>query len=333
MGKILLLPDLRNSFGGPASFQNNFADILTNKNIEFTYNKNDSSISCVLLINGTKDIYSLIKYKIKGVKIVQRLGSPIVLQNYLSSDFLTRIRFKIVTLYLNFIRRYFADKIIYQSNFVKSLWENNYGRVNTGKVIYNGTDIRRFKINEKKKENIFRIISVEGAQGNDPFDIGLNLANELSKRRNDFEIIFIGKNENNFKEKIKSKNNVKFIGKVKHYDLLKYYNSSDIFLLTDIIQAGCPNSVIEAQACGLPVVSYKVGAVCEIVDKDFSKLIPPKNNPWEFKNPKNYKLLADACEELFISMNNEKRRKIRKKTEENHCRIKMSEKYISELIN
>ena len=81
------------------------------------------------------------------------------------------------------------------------------------------------------------------------------------------------------------------------------------------------------------MVSYKVGAVCEIVDKDFSKLIPPKNNPWEFKNPKNYKLLADACEELFISMNNEKRRKIRKKTEENHCRIKMSEKYISELIN
>ena len=103
MGKILLLPDLRNSFGGPASFQNNFADILKDKHIEFTYNKNDSLISSVLLINGSKDIYSLIKYKIKGVKITQRLGSPIVLQNYLDSSFITRFRYKIVTLYLNFI--------------------------------------------------------------------------------------------------------------------------------------------------------------------------------------------------------------------------------------
>ena len=81
------------------------------------------------------------------------------------------------------------------------------------------------------------------------------------------------------------------------------------------------------------MVTYKVGAVCEIVDEDFSKLIPAKNNPWEFKNPENYKLLADACEELFISMNNEKRRKIRKNVKENHCRIKMSDKYILELIN
>ena len=99
----------------------------------------------MLLINGSKDIYSLIKYKIKGVKITQRLGSPIVLQNYLDSSFITRFRYKIVTLYLNFIRKYLANSIIYQSNFVKALWENEYGKVRNCKVIYNGTIQRHLK--------------------------------------------------------------------------------------------------------------------------------------------------------------------------------------------
>lgn len=333
MLKILLLPDLRNSFGGPASFQNNFVDTLEKKGINYTYNVSDNSISAVLLINGSKNIISLIRYKIKGIKIVQRLGSPIILQNYLKASFFTKIRFKIVTLYLNIIRKYLADKIIYQSNFVKNLWEKKYGIVNNCKVIYNGTDINKFKITQRKKKKKFYIISVEGTQGNDPFDIAINLSDELKKRRNDFEIILVGKNSNNIKDKIKSKPNINFVGKVNHKDLVKYYNLSDIFLLTDIIQAGCPNSVIEAQACGLPILTYKLGAVCEIVDKEFSKLIPAENNPWDFKNPKNYKLMADACEHLFLNIDSKKRSLIRKNALQNLCRSKMSDKYIYELIN
>lgn len=302
MKKILLVPKLINETGGPGSFQKRLIEGITQKNIAYTFKLNERKIDAVLLINGTRRFISLLKLKLRGVIIVHRLGSPATLQNYLKEPWNRRVKFYLIQKYLAFMRRYLADRIVYQSKFVKDLWNTNHGFVNkVSKVIYNGTDFNFFSLQEHryKSKKKYSIISVEGTQGNDPFDIILKLGNELIKRRDDFEIVMIGKAAGNIREKVQELSYVNFIGKVMQNELPYYYAGSDLYLLTDIIQAGCPNSAIEAMACGLPIVSYKEGPIKELVDEKYSVLIESENNPWLGEHPGNISLMADAVEEIF----------------------------------
>ena len=54
--------------------------------------------------------------------------------------------------------------------------------------------------------------------------------------------------------------NIKFIP---HNEMPKYYNNIDIYICTSRTE-GTPNTVLEAMACGIPVISTDVGIVPEV---------------------------------------------------------------------
>ena len=58
---------------------------------------------------------------------------------------------------------------------------------------------------------------------------------------------------------------VEFLGELK--DVRPFYHKSDFLMLTSDWE-GTPNVLLEAMACGLPVVATKVGGVPEIVDSN-----------------------------------------------------------------
>ena len=58
--------------------------------------------------------------------------------------------------------------------------------------------------------------------------------------------------------------NVHLIGGVRHRELRSWYGAADLFCLATEGE-GCPNVVLEALACGAPVVATDVGAIREIV--------------------------------------------------------------------
>jgi glycosyltransferase involved in cell wall biosynthesis len=58
--------------------------------------------------------------------------------------------------------------------------------------------------------------------------------------------------------------NVTFTGRVKHEDIRSYYSSSDIYLNASRID-NQPLSILEAFACGLPVVTTDAGGIPDIV--------------------------------------------------------------------
>jgi glycosyltransferase involved in cell wall biosynthesis len=87
---------------------------------------------------------------------------------------------------------------------------------------------------------------------------------------------------------------VTFSGWVGHPDLIEHYHRADIFV-TATTWEGMPNTVIEAMACGLPVVGTQAPGMDQLVDEGKNGyLVPVKdaaaladrirrliNNPYE----------------------------------------------------
>ena len=62
----------------------------------------------------------------------------------------------------------------------------------------------------------------------------------------------------------KQLSNVHIVDKVSHSQLVDWYNAADVFCLASKGE-GCPNVVLEALACGVPVVATNVGAIEKFV--------------------------------------------------------------------
>lgn len=65
-------------------------------------------------------------------------------------------------------------------------------------------------------------------------------------------------------------------GSVKNNNLPKFLNASDVFCLPTLHE-GCCNSIVEAMACGLPIVSSDRSFNYDILNKDNSIMVDPEN--------------------------------------------------------
>jgi glycosyltransferase involved in cell wall biosynthesis len=237
--------------------------------------------------------------------------------------------------YLAFLRRFIADHIVYQSEFVKKQWDCQFGVLHKDySIIYNGTDLELFKPNlpkpkpRNKNNSKYYFISVEGTQGNDPFDILIEFGKALQKKRKDFKILMVGKPRGKIHLKIQKYNFIKFIGEVGIEELPYLYSKSCAYVLTDIIGAGCPNSAIEALACGTPILTYNLGPITEMLSENAGILINSKGDPWKGENPRAFNELANGAEEIINNIY-EFRYHARSLAEINYSKEKMAEKYLS----
>ena len=64
------------------------------------------------------------------------------------------------------------------------------------------------------------------------------------------------------------------------------------------VNAACPNSVIEALACGLPVLAFDTGALPELVSEESGRVTPYGGDPWRL-DPPDIGGLAQAAVEVL----------------------------------
>lgn len=73
---------------------------------------------------------------------------------------------------------------------------------------------------------------------------------------------------------------VNFMGEISNSDLPALYAAADVFALASSSE-GCPNVILEAMACGTPIVATAVGAIPDLVPKEGQKYLIRNREPSE----------------------------------------------------
>ena len=302
---LALLPKLE-GLGGPSSFQSKLIHGLKSRGITAGFNPLDPDIQTLLVVGGTKQLHTIWQARRRGIRVVQRLNG----MNWIHRKKRTGIKHYIRSEYGNFIlstiRRHLSDAIIYQSQFARSWWQTAYGKSKVeATVIYNGVDLTTYHPagpHQRPTDHI-RILLVEGhlGEGNETGLLNaIPLVEQLGQRISQpVELMVAGKVPPSIIENIKNRTNIwiSWAGVIPREEIPTLDRSAHLLFSADL-NAACPNAVIEALACGLPVVAYSTGSLPEILQNDAGRTAPYGSNYWEMEQPDVSSLVNAAAEIL-----------------------------------
>lgn len=168
-----------------------------------------------------------------------------------------------------------SDHIFYQSEFCKKSADRFLGATpKSYEILYNGVDTQFFKPDQKREGNgRFRFL-VSGNIGASTYYRLLNAIDALALARQqglDIEIVFAGMIpqvlETQLRNYIIHKNVQEYFilsGEYKRHEAPQIFSDADAYLITKHNDP-CPNVVLEAMSCGLPILYSASGGVPELV--------------------------------------------------------------------
>ena len=306
MPRICIVPRV-DGLGGVTSFRLKFENGLRARAIDVT-NDPSQPADVLLVLAGTRHLLELRNAHRRGMRIVQRLDGI----NWVHRVRWAGLRYSVRAIYGNrnlaFIRARMADRVIYQSQFIKHWWENWYRPARVpDSVILNGADLTQYTPHglHERPSGHYRLLVVEGslagAQNYGLFN-AVALAERLSKKFK-VELMVVGRVDGRTKNKLKYQPafRIQFMDTVPREHIPWLMRSSHVLFSAEV-NPPCPNSVIEALSCGLPVIGFDTGSLSELVYGDTGRLVPYGANPWKLESP-DISALADAAAEVLDDQN------------------------------
>jgi len=302
MPRICIVPRVE-GLGGVTSFRLKFEQGLRARDVDVTYNPVDLS-DAILVLAGTRKLIPLWRARAHGQRVVQRLDGL----NWVHRVRWSGLRYTIRAIYgnanLSFIRARLADRVIYQSQFVKGWWEDWVRPVRVpSSVIPNGVDLTVFTPNglHERPSGHYRLLVVEGSLAGG-LDTGLHtaikLANGLSKKSR-IELVIVGRVDARTQNRLMHQTafRIKFLNAIPREQIPWLMRSAHLLFSAEV-NPPCPNSVVESLACGLPVIGFDTGSLTEIVQGEAGRLVPYGGNEWKLKEP-DIPALTDAAWEVL----------------------------------
>lgn len=289
----IFLPFAIKDIGGTSTFAYQFSQAMQKRG--YTINHIFSWDFDVLFIIADCSLMYPLFAKLFGKKIVQRLDG-------IYHPAVAGKKYWLYNLKMKIIHRYFADTVIYQSQFSKESCELFLGKTRaTSTIIYNGVDTTIFTPNRNKDwHEPIRLITYAQFRRFDQIVPLIEAAKLLDPRR--YHLKIYGSYSPQITEKLKNiPSHITLKGKIPHSELPQIINHAHIFLFSD--QSACPNAVLEALACGLPVVAYNRGSIPELVKSGYNgKVVNLKeHSPFHITFPFDqaaYQDFAHSIEEL-----------------------------------
>ena len=287
--RICVVPRVH-GFGGMVSFLHKFSAGALARGVQVTNDLFDGPYSTVLVIGGSRDLPALYRVRQRGIRVVQRLDGINWIHRVRPISFKHSLRAEYGNFLLAVIRRFIAGSIIYQSGFSQDWWNQRFGKLNKPvQVVYNGVDLNTYSPGSGPPAGVFRLLVVEGSLGGgyeNGLENAIHLAEGLASRGLPMEVQVVGEVTPALMEHWQGHSAVPLVwsGLVAREQIPAIDRSAHLLFSADIHPA-CPNSVIEALACGLPVISFNTGSLSELVSVDSGFVAPYGSNSWKLESP------------------------------------------------
>ena len=232
--------------------------VLKNINKYFKNNKID-----VLHTNLNSILYTM--FFVKKYKIKKRLFTFHSTADRISNKLKKKI-YKYAFNKLNFIP-------VAISNFIKDTVVKEF-KLDPNKVecVYNGVNINNFKFVQKEFTEPIKLINVGTFYHIKNQQLLINGVKRLVDKGYNLKLTLVG--DGKMREELTSlvkafslENYIEFTGIVPN--VKDYLNNADIYCCSSLVE-GLPIAVLEAMACGLPVITTNAGGIVDIVKDDYN---------------------------------------------------------------
>lgn len=196
-------------------------------------------------------------------------------------------------------------------------------------INYNGIDLIKFQAGTRKKENgTFSLISVGSLMWRKGFTYQLLILKKLIEATKEVHLVIVGDGPDLEGLKyttvaLQLQNYVTFTGKKNEAEVRSLLGEADVYLSTSAAE-GLANSVVEAMACGIPVIAFDCEGMKEVIkDRVTGYIVEWGDNDTCIEHI--LTLISDA--RLGLQMGIESRSFIEGKFDQNHWTQQMIQKY------
>ena len=281
--KIIDYPILRRKYFNPKGILEYFG----------SYNRYSKQIAEYAKENGITLIHNNTTAVLEGIYLKRKLKLPLIWHVH---EII--VKPKAISDFINFLMGRYAEKIVTVSNAVANhVKQSHFVRDDQVQVIYNGVD------NAVYREMDASAVREQFGIAKDALVIGMVGRVNAWKGQGDFleavtpilqvnskAVAFLAGSafegeEWRVEELEKTISELPVAGQIKRIDYYskttELYNMFDIFVLPSTNPDPLPTVVLEAMACGKPVVAYRHGGVCEMVKEGKNGILAIPNQPAE----------------------------------------------------
>jgi glycosyltransferase involved in cell wall biosynthesis len=200
-----------------------------------------------------------------------------------------------------------ADHVVYQSQFCQVSAERYLGPSEVpSQVLYNPVDLTRFAPRpEDRGKRALRILAAGTHGTRDRVISVLEMLALLGREGIEATLTIAGKfqwknGEGDFSSEVNRLGLAEQVNRVAHFsqdDAAALYQAHDLLVHPKYMDP-CPTVVIEAMACGLPIVGSASGGMPELVPDTCGKLVPSPSD-WEKRHTPTGLELSNAVAEIL----------------------------------